>query len=271
MTRADRASGEVYHSARLAAGYACARPPVHPRIVGLIARRLGIAADTRRRCALDVGCGAGLSTAPLSSLAESVVGVDPAPAMLAHHQTVAPEARFAVGSAQAQPFPEATFDLVTCAGALNYTDVDRALREIARVLAPSGTLVVYDFSAGRRCRGGIDLDGWFGEFEAQYPFPPGYALEVNALDYQSAGLHLVSWETFEIPLVLALEGYLAYVLSETNVQRALSRGGSEEDIRAWCRGTLEPLFEQAPLAVLFDGYIACIAKSEPFLVTNGGK
>jgi SAM-dependent methyltransferase len=255
-----RASGDVYDSARLAAGYAFARPPVHPLVVDRVAGRLGITRETRRRRALDVGCGAGLSTAPLDALAQDVVGVDPAGGMLAHRGVVAPAARFAVGAAEALPFAAGTFDLVTAAGALNYTDVDRALAEIARVLTPAGTLVVYDFSAGRRCRGAVDLERWFAAFEARYPCPPGYALDVAALDYQAAGLRLASWETFEAPLDLALDRYLAYVLSETNVQRAVSEGVNEEDISAWCRTTLHALTGGAPLEVLFDGYIACIAK-----------
>jgi SAM-dependent methyltransferase len=260
MPSRERASRDLYDSARLAAGYAFARPPVHPHVIRRIAGRLGLTAGARLPRALDAGCGAGRSTAPLAELADSVVGIDPAAAMLEHHRAVAPAARFAVADAEALPFPARTFDLVTCAGALNYTDVDRALREIARVMAPAGTLVIYDFSAGRRCRGAADLDAWFGTFERRYAFPSGYALEVAALDYGGAGLRLASCDTFEIALDLALDTYLAYVLSETNVQRAVSGGVPEADVRDWCRGTLEPLFAQAPLEVLFDGYVACITK-----------
>jgi SAM-dependent methyltransferase len=260
MEHAGRASGGVYCSARLAAGFAFARPPVHQQVGRLIGARLGLSADRRCARALDVGCGAGLSTAPLSDLARAVVGVDPAAAMLTYHRAVAPAARFAVARAEALPFADAAFGLVTCAGALNYADVGRALREIARVLTEAGTLVVYDFSGGRRCRDGHDLEGWFAAFEARYPYPPGYALDVSGLDYEAAGLRLASLEAFEIPLVLAPDDYLAYVLSETNVQRAVTEGMSEEDIRAWCRHTLEPIVGGAPIEVLFDGYLACISK-----------
>jgi predicted TPR repeat methyltransferase len=52
----------VYDSERLAAGYAFDRPPVHEQI--LRSARLDRQADQ----ALDVGCGAGLSTAALAHL-----------------------------------------------------------------------------------------------------------------------------------------------------------------------------------------------------------
>ena len=55
----------VYDSERLAAAYAFDRPPIHDKI--LRAARLDRQADR----ALDIGCGAGLSTAALAPLAEA--------------------------------------------------------------------------------------------------------------------------------------------------------------------------------------------------------
>lgn len=62
--------------------------------------------------ALDVGCGAGLSTAALAPLARQVIGLEPISAMLAHRQTVAPRAAFVIGQAERLPFPAGSFDLV---------------------------------------------------------------------------------------------------------------------------------------------------------------
>ena len=78
--------------------------------------------------------------------------------------------------------------------------------EIARVRAPAGVLVIYDFSCGRRCRE-APLDAWFDAFESRYPFPPGYAMDVQALDYAHAGLRLAAFEPFDIDLPLTLEEY----------------------------------------------------------------
>ena len=54
--------------------------------------------------ALDVGCGAGLSTTALAPLARQVTGLEPVPAMLAHWRIVAPQARFVIGRAERLPF-----------------------------------------------------------------------------------------------------------------------------------------------------------------------
>ena len=158
----------AYDSERLAAGYAFDRPPIHEHI--LRSARLYRPADQ----ALDVGCGAGLSTAALALLARRVIGLEPIPAMLAHRRTVAPHARFVIGQAERLPFAAASFDLVAAAGSLNYTDLPSALAEIARVLTPDGTFVLYDFSVGRRSASGDELAGWFASFEQRFPWPPGW-------------------------------------------------------------------------------------------------
>ena len=90
-----------YDSERLAAAYAFDRPPIHERIL----RSAHLAGHADR--ALDVGCGAGLSTAALSPLARRVTGLEPIPAMLAHRRTVAPRAGFVIGQAERLPFAAA--------------------------------------------------------------------------------------------------------------------------------------------------------------------
>src|ERR1700727_1470969 len=69
----------VYDSERLAAAYAFDRPSVvHEQI--LRSARLARQADQ----ALDVGCGAGLSTAALAPLARRVIGLETYPSLLSH-------------------------------------------------------------------------------------------------------------------------------------------------------------------------------------------
>jgi SAM-dependent methyltransferase len=176
--------------------------------------------------------------------------------MLEHSHVVAPRAVFAVGVAETLPFANHVFDLMTAAGSLNYADLRLFFPEAARVLSKAGTLVIYDFSSGRRFRNGSELNEWFAEFEQRYPHGSGYALDVRAIDYAQFGLSLIAFQEFEIALPLTAQSYLEYVLTETNVESAIQRGLSEQEIRTWCSDGIKALFGDSTREVLFDGYVA---------------
>jgi SAM-dependent methyltransferase len=247
----------VYESERLAAAYASDRPPIHERI--LRAARLDRKADR----ALDVGCGAGLSTAALTPLARQVIGLEPIPTMLTHRRTVAPHASFVIGQAERLPFESASFDLVSAAGSLNYTDLSSALPEIARVLTGDGTFLLYDFSVGRHSVTGDELASWFDSFEQRFPWPPGWLpFDVRELPLAGYGLRLLDYTDLEVELPMAFDAYLRYMLSEVNVDNAITRGDhSAEQARAWCQETLKPVFAAGEVTVVIPGYVASLARS----------
>jgi ubiquinone/menaquinone biosynthesis C-methylase UbiE len=256
----------IYDSERLAKGYAHCRPPVHSRIVRVIenhlrTRRKFTEKDIPARRALDIGCGAGLSTAALAPLAGRRIGLEPIRVMLEHCTEVGAGASFVAGRAEQLPFAGHSFDLITAAGSLNYVDCLAFLPEAGRALTHRGLMIVYDFSAGRRLPGESRLDEWFTTFEQRYPFPPGYAMDVTQLPYDRGSLHLESYEAFEVSVPMTSAAYLEYVLTETNVELALSRGTSEHEIEAWCRSTLDPFFPKPSAEVLFDAYVAVVERN----------
>jgi SAM-dependent methyltransferase len=252
-------SESIYDSPRLATGYAYDRPPVHPRIIQRVREYLRITGRLQR--ALDVGCGAGLSTAALEPLAETVVGLEPVRTMLTHRQAIAPHAQFLVGRAEQLPCAAGVFDLITAAGSLNYVDLALFLPDAARVLVPDGHLIIYDFSAGWRVRGGHQLAEWFARFERRYPSSPGYALDVRGLAYNRSGLRLKAYEELEIAVSMTFRTYLPYVLSETRVELAIARGVPEAEIRSWCQSTLADVFDDTSRDVLFEAYIAYVSRN----------
>jgi SAM-dependent methyltransferase len=245
----------VYDSKRLAAAYAFDRPPIHEQILR------SVHLDRRPGQALDVGCGAGLSTAALAPLAQHVIGLEPIPTMLAHRQKVAPHAGFVTGTAEKLPFAAGSFDLVTAAGSLNYTDLPAALGEIARVLTRKGTLLLYDFSVGRHSLTGDALAAWFAAFEQRFPRPPGWQpLDAHELPIAAYGLRLLDYIDVETQLSMTFDAYLRYMLSEVNVDSAIARGAcSAEEARDWCRETLEAVFADGEVTVVIPGYAATFA------------
>jgi SAM-dependent methyltransferase len=253
MTPANR----FYDSWRMAAAYAFARPPVHQHIVKTIGERLRI--TTRLPRALDIGCGAGLSTAALEPIAESVIGLEPFQRMLEHAHQVAPRAHFLVGHAERLPFSASTFDLLTAAGSLDYVDLGLFLPEAHRVLATDGGLVVYDFSISRRAAPN-GLGDWYGEFERRYPAPSRPRLDVTAIAYADAHLQLESYEALHITVPMTFSSYVSFVCSESRVELALARGVPEADVRGWCERSLRDLFGEESLDVWFEAYVAFVTQ-----------
>src|SRR5918993_947142 len=96
----------LFDAPGMAAGYATSRPPVHRQILERVNRF--VPAPCRR--AIDVGCGAGLSTSALHGFADHIVGLEPAESMVQWTPNVAPSAAFLVGVAEALPFKDGCTD-----------------------------------------------------------------------------------------------------------------------------------------------------------------
>jgi ubiquinone/menaquinone biosynthesis C-methylase UbiE len=96
---------------------------------------------------LDVGCGTGTLTVALARRSARAIGVDPAPRMVAQaraKQGCAP-VTFIVGSAEALPFADSSFDGATASMTVHHwRDAERGLAEVARVLRPGGRAAIAD-------------------------------------------------------------------------------------------------------------------------------
>jgi SAM-dependent methyltransferase len=69
-----------------------------------------------------------------------VVAIEPDPAMLAELRAFLPDVQALPGRAEEIPLPDASVDTLVCGQAAHWFDMDKALPEIARVLAPGGVL-----------------------------------------------------------------------------------------------------------------------------------
>ncbi len=124
-----------------------------PDFVAFLFRSWNLGAPAPRQV-LDVGCGIGhwgrvlLPHLPADA---HLTGIDREPEWVAKSQSIAaakglsPRTHYIQGAAESTPFPDNTFDLVTCQTLLIHVP-DRAavVREMIRVLKPGGCLLVVE-------------------------------------------------------------------------------------------------------------------------------
>jgi len=112
---------------------------------------------------VDIGCGPGTAVRHAARVGATVTGVDPAPVMLRVARLFTRRrrnVRYVEGVAEALPIPDHSANVVwSIATVHHWTDLDRALEEIRRVLAPRGRYVAIErlTVAGAR---GLAGHGW---------------------------------------------------------------------------------------------------------------
>jgi ubiquinone biosynthesis O-methyltransferase len=116
---------------------------------------------------LDVGCGDGAYAVAAAQRGARVAGVDTSPQMMEAAQQRAIEQGvqidLRVADAAALPFGDGSFDLVLAVTVLCFVaDAHTALREMARVLAPGGRLVIGELGRWSAWAALRRLRGWAG-------------------------------------------------------------------------------------------------------------
>lgn len=148
---------------------------------------------------LDVGCGTGtLAIAAKRRVGQAgkVVAIDASPQMVARARRKAAAAAvdvdFQIRTAEALPFPDATFDAVlstTVLHCLAEVSRRRAIEEMHRVLKPEGRLLIVDFGGPSELRHSfIGRVGIHRDFDLRAAMPmlrdAGFTgIEARALDF----------------------------------------------------------------------------------------
>ena len=118
---------------RAAASYERGRPP-YP------AAALDWLLPERATRIVDVGAGTGKLTRQIRARGLDVSAVEPSDGMRAELSRVLPGVPVMAGTAEDLPLPDHSTDAVLCAQAWHWVDPERAVPEVARVLAPGGRL-----------------------------------------------------------------------------------------------------------------------------------
>jgi demethylmenaquinone methyltransferase/2-methoxy-6-polyprenyl-1,4-benzoquinol methylase len=100
---------------------------------------------------LDVATGTGDLAIEAASRGCDVIGSDFSEGMLARARVKAPEIRFEQADALALGYEDDRFDAATVGfGARNFSDLERGLREMARVVRPGGRVVILEITTPQR-------------------------------------------------------------------------------------------------------------------------
>ncbi len=200
--------------------YAEARPRLHDHVVALLAER--IPAPHR---ALDMGCGTGLSTKPLTSFARVVVGVDASEEMLTA-RAGEDDAHYVRARAERLPFPEDAFDLATAASAIRWFGSE-TIGEIGRVLKPKAWLVVYDVRFRSEMVGEEAFAQWMKE-ECAPRYRPVPKNEFTSASVASIGF-VPTWKAdlrFDVPMTQNM--LVAYLMTHSERIAAVREGRETE-------------------------------------------
>ena len=115
--------------------------------------------------ALDVACGTGDLAIELARRVGpdgSVVGSDFSEAMLEHARRKSAAVEWEWANALELPYPDGGFDAATVGfGARNFSDLDRGLAEMARVVRPGGRVVVLEITTPQRPPLATFFSVWF--------------------------------------------------------------------------------------------------------------
>jgi len=116
----------------------------------VLAEKVEFAKPQAQEIVLDVACGPGAFVLAVAPRVRFALGIDLTPEMLRQARQFQAEKQianvaFARGDADSLPFPDASFDLVSCQHAFHHiTKPEPVLQEMIRVTKPEGRLLILD-------------------------------------------------------------------------------------------------------------------------------
>ncbi len=143
------------------------------------------------KTALDIGCGEGRFCRMLRERGVAAIGIDPTAALVEEARARDPAGDYRMGRAEALDLGNAAFDLVVSyLSLIDIEDAEAAIREMARVLAPGGALVIAHIN-GFTTAG--EPEGWRRDILGRARFTFDHYLDIRATEIAWKGIRIVNW------------------------------------------------------------------------------
>lgn len=222
--------------------YASGRPRFHLFVIEKIKNFLAL--ENPLETALDVGCGTGLSSLALKTIAGRVVGADISFEMLAQAEK-ADGIEYLQASAENLPFDFGKFDLITISQAVHWIDKEKFFAEADRVLKPGSRVIAYDNYFQGEMRGQPAFNDWYkNEFLKKYPVPPRGRRAFDSQSEIATDFVLEHEECAENTIEFSAKELADYLVTITNVIAAVENGTEPlEEVYEWLTNGIAPFFE----------------------------
>jgi SAM-dependent methyltransferase len=245
---------------RIAQRYATSRRSYHVAVADQIRTLCGLNAHATIGLALDVGCGTGLSTVALASIAGKVIGCDASQSMLEY---AAPHDRveYRLASAEHLPVEDGSVDFVTAGSAYHWFDQPLFLAEASRILRNRGHLAIYaDWFVGMPRNS--NFIRWYSEVHSvRYPPPPRGKMFPNSDDADKLGLAFVGRSDFGHYQEYTLDELVDYLMTQSNIGAVVHSGGKDISVMAEeIRTDISACFGRDAQQFEFAGSVVCLQK-----------
>lgn len=191
--------------------------------------------ETGFRTALDVGCGEGRFCRMLRERGLKTVGIDPTEELIQRARSRDPGGDYRTGRAEALDFPDGSFDLViSYLTLIDIADFKAAIAEMARVLAPMGTLLIANLASF--CTAAMP-HGWVKDSDGESRFYIDNYLDERAHWLSWKGIRIRNWHR---PLSAYMSALLGAGMELRRFSEPEPRGGDPAEAEQYKR--VPPLY-----------------------------
>ena len=214
---------------KAAGDYARYRAGFPARFFDRLAAQLGLKPGM---AALDLGTGTGAVARGLALHGLAVTALDPSPDLMAQARALDAGAgvtiAYHLGRAEAPPFADASFDLVTAGQCWHWFDRTQAAAEAARVLRPGGALAICHFDwlplPGNMVAATEDL---IRAYSPDWTLGRGTGLYPQWLaDMSGAGLTDIETASFDVDQPYTHEGWRGRIRASAGVKASLDEAAT---------------------------------------------